>query len=169
MSATDADKQDVLYRVALPDDAGPISDLILASQREFCFHEYTPDGQRLMARVCGRKAVRQYLERGDVYFIAESRGTIIGVAGIWDNHHLAHNFVATQWHLQGISKRLWHLASTECRKRGNPGRFELRASTYAIPVYEKWGFVRTGPTAMEQGIVSTPMALIAPTSPVSSR
>jgi len=160
-SAVEKDEpvQIVEYRAAVSNDAGPISDLILTSQREFCFHEYTLDGQKLMLRVCGREAVRQYLERGDVYFVAEQAGTIIGVAGIWNNHHLAHNFVATQWHRRGISKRLWRLASAECMTRGNPGRFDLRASTYAIPVYKKWGFLQTGPTAMEHGIVSTPMEL----------
>ena len=147
------------YREAAVQDGDAISDLIMESQRLFCFHEYTPEGQELMAEVCGRKALKHYLERGDVYFVAESDGKIIGVAGIRDNEHLAHNFVEANWHRQGISKRLWELASGECLRRGNPGSFDLRASTYAIPVYLKWGFVQTGPTDQEYGITSTPMKL----------
>ena len=149
----------VIFREATLEDADALSDLILESQREFCFHEYTPEGQELMNRLCGRKALRHYLERGDVYFIAEAEDKIIGVAGIRENSHLAHNFVDSQWHRRGISKQLWKLASEECLRRGNPGYFELRASTYTIPVYEKWGFVQTAPTDQEYGITSTPMKL----------
>lgn len=150
---------DVTFREAVLDDADAISDLIMDSQRQFCFHEYTPAGQQLMAEVCGRKALKHYLERGDVYYVAESEGKIIGVAGIRDNSHLAHNFVDANWHRRGVSRRLWKLASDECLRRGNPGSFDLRASTYAIPVYLSWGFVQTGPTDQEYGITSTPMAL----------
>ncbi|MDC0834612.1 GNAT family N-acetyltransferase [Geitlerinema sp. CS-897] len=149
----------VTFREATLDDADALSDLILESQRQFCFHEYTVEGQELMNRVCGRKALRHYLERGDVYFVAESEGRIVGVAGIRDNTRLAHNFVDAKWHRRGISKRLWKLASEECLRRGNPGSFDLRASTYAIPIYEKWGFVQTAPTSQECGITSTPMKL----------
>jgi GNAT superfamily N-acetyltransferase len=150
---------EIEYREAVLQDGDAISGLIMASQRQFCFHEYTAKGQELMADVCGRKALKYYLERGDVYFVAESDGRIIGVVGIRDNKHLAHNFVEASWHRQGISKRLWDLASAECLRRGNPGTFGLRASTYAIPVYLQWGFVQTGPTDHEYGITSTPMKL----------
>lgn len=151
--------EDMAFRQAVIEDADAISDLILTSQRQFCFHEYTPEGQELMVQLCGRKAVRHYLERGDVYFVAEIDGRIVGVAGIRDNKHLAHNFVDATWHRQGISRRLWNLARDECLRRGNPGVFDLRASSYAIPVYERWGFVRTAATDQDYGIISTPMRL----------
>lgn len=149
----------IVFREAAVQDAEVISELIMESQRQFCFHEYTPEGQKLMAKVCGRKAFNRYLELGDVYFVAESDGVIIGVLGIRDNHRLTHNFVEASWHRRGISKRLWELASKECLRRGNPGFFELRASTYAIPVYLRWGFVQTGYTSQKDGITFTPMKL----------
>lgn len=147
------------YRSATVHDAESISKLIVDSQREYCFHEYTEAGQQLMLELCGVKSVRHYISRGDVYFVAEHDGMIVGVAGIRDNRHLSHNFVRTDWHRQGVSKHLWRLASAECLRRGNPGSFDLRASTYAIEVYEKWGFVRTSPKDQAYGITSTPMAL----------
>ena len=57
----------IKFRAAVLEDADAISDLTLTSQRDFCFHECTAEGQELMARMCGRKALRHYLERGDVY------------------------------------------------------------------------------------------------------
>lgn len=151
--------QGLIFRVADVGDAEAISSLIVRSQREFCFHEYTADGQTLMLRVCGVEALKRYLERGDVYFVAEQGSAVIGVAGIRNNDHLTHNFVDAAWHRRGVSKRLWALVRDECVRRGNLGSFNLRASTHAIPVYEKWGFIRTGPTDQQNGITSTPMAL----------
>ena len=150
---------EIAFRPGTAADAEAVSVLICDSQREFCFHEYTEEGKTLMLDLCGVQAIAHYIKRGDVYFVATHEGSVIGVAGIRDNDHLAHNFVHSDWHRQGISNQLWKLASDECRKRGNPGSFNLRASTYAIAVYEKWGFVRTGPTDQDHGITSTPMAL----------
>lgn len=150
---------EITYRTARKTDAQGISTLILDSQREYCFHEYTEDGQKTMLRSCGTQAIESYIERGDVYYVALNENIIIGVAGIRNNDHLNCNFVNASYHRRGISKELWRLATEECCRRGNQGSYTLRASTYAIPVYEKWGFVKTGPTNQEQGITSTPMAL----------
>jgi len=150
---------EITYRTAHKSDADNISTLILDSQREYCFHEYTEDGQKLMLRLCGKEAIKFYIERGDVYYVALNENILIGVVGLRDNDHLTHNFVSASYHRKGISRGLWRLATEECRSRGNQGNYNLRASTYAIPVYEKWGFVKTGPADQEHGITSTPMSL----------
>lgn len=149
----------ICYRQAVADDASQISTLILDSQHEFTFHEYTPAGQELMQKLCSGRAIREYIERGDIYFVAEIDGAIIGVIGIRQTSHVAHNFVATSWHRKGISGQLWKLGRAACLAAGNRGEFDLRASTFAIPVYEKWGFVITGEAEDTGGIISTPMRL----------
>ena len=150
---------EITYRTATLEDAESISKLIIDSQRKYCFHEYTDDGQKLMLRLCSAKAIKSYIERGDVYYVALNGKQIIGVAGIRDNDHLAHNFVNDSFHRRGISRELWRLATEECSRRGNQGSYNLRASSYAIPVYEKWGFMQTGAADQEYGITSTPMKL----------
>jgi len=149
----------ITCRVASVDDADAISTLILDSQEEFCFHEYTDDGKTLMLQLCGSDAIRLYIERGDIYYVAEHDGTLVGVAGVRDGEHLSHNFVDKEWHRKGISNQLWKLVSEECIRRGNFGSFNLNASTYAIPVYQKWGFKITGPMSHDHGLAFTPMEL----------
>jgi GNAT superfamily N-acetyltransferase len=149
----------VSYREATAEDAECISNLILESQEEFCFHEYSEDGKKLMLHLCGVDAIRSYIVRGDSYYVAECDGDFVGVAGVRDNEHLSHNFVDKNWHRQGISNNLWKLVSDECIRRGNNGSFNLNASTYAIPVYERWGFKVTGAMSHEHGLSFTPMEL----------
>jgi GNAT superfamily N-acetyltransferase len=150
---------DLIYREATTGDAEKISTLIIDSQKAFCFHEYTDDGKKLMLRLCGSSAIHSYIERGDIYYVAERGDFIVGVVGVRDNEHLSHNFVDKNWHRQGISNHLWKLVSAECVRRGSCGSFNLNASTYAISVYERWGFRITGSRSHEYGLAFTPMEL----------
>ena len=111
----------ITYRTARRDDAQSISTLILDSQRDYCFHEYTTDGQNLMLRLCGTEAIKSYIERGDVYYVALNGNEIIGVAGIRDNDHLTHNFVEAGSHRKGSANELGRLATEECSRRGTRG------------------------------------------------
>ncbi|MEM7015881.1 MAG: GNAT family N-acetyltransferase [Pseudomonadota bacterium] len=147
------------YRTANESDAQAISKLILDSQAKFTFHEYSDAGREFMLRLCSEAAINEYLQRGDTYFVAEHDAVIIGVIGIRDAEHISHNFVDDAWHGRGISSALWRLGQNACRAAGNPGVFTLRASTYAIPIYEKWGFIKTAAAEDTGGIISTPMRL----------
>ncbi|MEM7078594.1 MAG: GNAT family N-acetyltransferase, partial [Pseudomonadota bacterium] len=89
---------DIEYRQATPDDAESISELIVESQKRYCFHEYTDDGRKLMFRLCGTDAIRSYIERDDVYYVALDDSEIVGVAGLRENYHLTHNFVDESYH-----------------------------------------------------------------------
>ena len=149
---------EISYRRAVIDDADAISRLILQSQEKYTFHEYSPGGRQFMRRICSGISIGEYMHRGDVYFVAEYQNEIVGVIGIRNLDHIGHNFVSDVWHKKGISTHLWELARNECIALGNAGSFTLRASTYAIPVYEKWGFVKTG-VADSGDVVSTPMRL----------
>ena len=151
--------QGITFRIATPDDAGAISQLVLNLQARFTFHEYTEDGKALMARELAPAKIADTIGRGDVVFLAEQGSRLVGVVSIRENEHLSLNFVDENFHKRGISSVLWALGREECIKRGNVGRFTLRASTFAIPVYEKWGFVLTGEINRSGGILSYPMVL----------
>jgi GNAT superfamily N-acetyltransferase len=150
---------DITYRPGTAEDAGAISGLVLRLQRRFTFHEYTQAGRALMESQLERSAVANTITAGNVVFVAERNGLLIGVVSIRNNAHLSLNFVDEAHHRIGVAGSLWELGKTECIKRGNPGRFTLRSSTFAIPVYEKWGFVRNGPIDRNGGTYSHPMVL----------
>lgn len=149
----------ITYRAATPEDAGAISKLVLNSQAKFTFHEYTEEGRARMVRQLSPEAVADTFSGGNVIFVAETAARLVGVVSIRNKKHLSLNFVDEEFHQRGISRELWALGKGECIRRGNPGRFTLRSSTYAIPVYERWGFVRNGPIDRTGGILSHPMVL----------
>lgn len=78
---------EITYREATRDDAKGISSLILESQEEFSFHEYTEEGKKVMLQLCGAEAIQSYVEHGDIYWVALHENQLIGVAGVRDKNH----------------------------------------------------------------------------------
>ncbi|NKC10848.1 MAG: GNAT family N-acetyltransferase [Gammaproteobacteria bacterium] len=149
----------ITYRPGLPEDAAAVSTLIINVQREFTFRDFTTEGQALMQEFCAPSAIKKYIERGDIYFVACAGADVIGVIGVKDHSHMMFNFVRPAWHRQGISTHLWQRAKAACLAAGNTGTFTLRSSAFAIPVYQRWGFAATGEAVSDRGIVYTPMRL----------
>ncbi|KZL04619.1 hypothetical protein PsAD2_04703 [Pseudovibrio axinellae] len=149
----------VQYRQAKISDATAISTLILETQNQFSMEKFSSEGERFLAELCSAEAIERYLESGYTYFVAEDGAAIIGVIGVRHGRHIEHNFVRGDYHRQGISSQLWELARESCRQQGNVGEFELQASTFAIPIYERWGFVKEGEKQDIGGIIFTPMRL----------
>ncbi|KZK97239.1 GNAT family N-acetyltransferase [Pseudovibrio sp. Ad26] len=149
----------IQYRQASIFDATAISTLILETQNQFSAEKFSPEGEHLLAKICSAEAIEGYLQSGYTYFVAEENAAIIGVIGVRDHRHVEHNFVRGDYHRQGISSRLWNLAKESCLQQGNDGKFELQASTFAIPIYERWGFVKEGEKQDIGGIIFTPMSL----------
>ncbi len=147
-------------RPATPADAAAISGLILGVSRFFTLH---PEGQgaEVFLETLTPQAFGGYLSSPEyAYLVAEEDGALAGVVGIRDNGHLYHLFVAPAFHGGGLSRRLWDAAKEAALQAGNPGEFTVNSSLYAVPVYERFGFVPTGPRVEQHGIAFVPMKLI---------
>lgn len=154
-----SDPDSLSYRRAEIADAAEISARALESQAEFAIHEYSDAGRERIKSLSLPHSIEQYFERGDIYFVAEHGKRIVGAIGVQGASHIVQMFVEKQWHRQGIGAELWRLCQAACLAAGNPGCFTLNASTYAIPVYERWGFEIVGERQNRAGIVTTPMKL----------
>lgn len=81
-----------------------------------------------------------------------------GVAAIRDNAHLYLLFVDTPFQHRGIALALWQTALAACIECAQPETITVNASSFAVPVYVKLGFVALGPAEVREGVQSTPMA-----------
>ncbi|WP_420126884.1 GNAT family N-acetyltransferase [Longimicrobium sp.] len=147
-------------RPATAGDAAGISALILSVSRFFTLH---PDGEGAEAFLANLspQAIGGYLvSPAFAYQVAEEDGALAGVVAIRDNAHLHHLFVAAAHHGRGLARQLWDAAREAALRAGNPGEFTVNSSIYAIPVYERFGFVPTGPRVEQNGIAFLPMKLV---------
>ncbi len=139
--------------------------LFRALSEEFIVHDTAPDAAARFINENSEAGLRGFIEAGIVYHVAEIDGALAGFIAVRDRRHLFHMFVDKRYHRQGIARRLWEVAQQAAINAGNDGVFTVNSSNYALPVYQRFGFVRTAPTQEAKGLRYNPMqlgGLIAP-------
>lgn len=113
------------------------------------------------------EALQERLATGNFAFAAFNGGVPVGYMEIRSCcTHICLLFVKKEYQRRGIARKLLELAVTECRARGaRAGFLDVNSSPYAVPVYEKLGFVKTGDEMTVKGIRFTPMKLELATWP----
>lgn len=72
-----------------------------------------------------------------------------------EGRHIALFFVDGKYHKQGIGRELFNVMLDD-----NPNKeLTVHSSIYAVPVYEKLGFLKNGDVQTESGITYLPMVL----------
>ncbi len=84
---------------------------------------------------------------------------LAGVVAVRHTTHLFHLFVAPRFQRRGIAWQLWELAEGVAVAAGNTRGFTVSATRVAVPVYQRFGFVATGPVVEKNGIAYVPMQL----------
>lgn len=80
------------------------------------------------------------------------------IGALRDHRHVHHLFVASEAHGQGIARSLWSHADADARAHGGNGAYAVNSSVYAVPVYERLGFVATATVQTRNGVRFVPMA-----------
>lgn len=152
---------------ALPrDDCVSVCELVLTLFDAFVAPRATPAGRALFVEQTTPLRLERRLEEGHRYWVAQLDGALAGVVGVGTDCHLYWLFVDASLHHRGIGRQLLEHAVAELRAE-DPGasRLTVFSSDYAVPVYRRLGFRRTGPEQYRDGIPMTPMALDLTTPP----
>jgi len=141
-------------------DAARISKFVCGLSEEFIVAEFPVHAQAAFLKDHSEAKVKERLSGDFRFYVAETNDGIAGVAAIRSNAHLFYLFVCKPHHRTGLARRLWSQVMTESLALGNPGRFTVNASNYALPAYERLGFRRTDPTKDMEGVLYNPMELV---------
>jgi ribosomal protein S18 acetylase RimI-like enzyme len=148
----------VLIRAMSHADIASVASLLESLAREHIIHEFGPHAREVFLTKNNENSIREFVAQGFRYHVAELNGRIIGFVGVRDNKHLYHLFVANEFQRQGLGRQLWNVARAQCLAAGNPGNFTVNSSNNAVAIYERLGFVRTGPMQNRDGVLYNPMA-----------
>jgi GNAT superfamily N-acetyltransferase len=141
---------------ATVEDATAIS-LLIGSMAEFFTLQRDGTGAEDFFKTISPEAIAGYVASTQfTYFKAVENVTLAGVVAVRDGSHLYHLFVDAAFQRQGLSRQLWEHARAAVQEI-NPGYFTVNATPYAQPVYERFGFVATGPRVETKGIAFVPM------------
>ena len=146
----------MLIRDAIEDDAQQISDLLIDSARIFFADDFSKAGMALFIDDCAPTTLQERIRAGDRYYVAIVDDVIAGVCAIRRGNYLYSLFTDAEFHRRGVARKLWERALRDIRESGYE-EVTVKASNYAVPAYERLGFVCTGPREEEKGIVSNPM------------
>jgi ribosomal protein S18 acetylase RimI-like enzyme len=147
----------MIIRTATINDAAPISQLVTESAEQFFAHDFTPEGLAKFKADFSAAKVREKLNSAEfAYYVAEIDGEIIAVCSIRNGSHLYNLFTRADYHCQGVARALWQQVAHEL-KRDGVSKVTVNASNYAVPAYEKLGFVRVGEMKVFEGIPFNPM------------
>lgn len=150
---------DVEVREMQPEEAQEVSDLAMRSFEEFVGHELSEEGVAAYTEYADADALWARHGRDHFTLVARVAGDIAGMIELRRNEHLSMLFVDSAFHRRGIARRLYDAALQRLR-RDVPTlqRITVNASRYAVPAYERLGFVVTGDEQTINGITFVPMA-----------
>ena len=111
---------------------------------------YTEDGKRAFHSAIHSE---DYLDTLTAYGAYEGRELVGIIATRNGGSHLALFFVAGDYQRKGIGRSLWNTVLAE----NTSPIITVHSSVYAVPVYDKLGFVITGERQESDGIQFVPM------------
>ena len=119
------------------------------------FCEFEASNYPEQAKMIFKSAIydQNYLAMLEAYGAYKDDVPIGIIATRSEGKHIALFFVDGKYHKQGIGKQLWNVMLSE-----NPNHeLTVHSSLFAIPIYERLGFVKTGEIQTKDGITYLPM------------
>lgn len=136
-----------------------ISDLIQRVFGEFVAPAYVPEGVNYFLDYVRPAAIGTRNRDGrHVALCAKIDHRIIGVIEIRSWNHICLLFVDKRHHKKGISRKLLQESIHLCRAKGSEW-IDVNSSPFAVPVYERLGFVQTDAEQLRNGIRFVPMKI----------
>lgn len=148
---------DMQIRHLREDDIPAVAALLAALAQEFIVRDIRPEDAARFTSEHDAAGLRRNLDAGMVYHVADVDGDIAGFIAMRDRRHLYHMFVGKRWQRQGIARALWQAARAQAEEAEHDGVFTVNSSNYAVGVYQAFGFRRTMPVQVRDGLPYNPM------------
>ena len=135
-------------------------DLVNAVFSEFVAVDYSEQGRSTFEAYLEEKLekVSAELEAGQKQMWAYYQGDeILGVIAMQDTSHISLLFVDKRYHRMGIAGQLFGFVLEALAARKDVTQVTVNSSPYAVPAYERLGFVKTAEQQERDGILFVPM------------
>ncbi len=152
-------QSDFDIRLATLDDAPAMSKVIQSLSAHFLTHPEGEGAETVLRSIEPAGIIDMIAAPNFCHWVALANSHVIAVAGLRDNSHLYHLFVAQEWQGRGVGQALWRQVMSAALACGNPGEFTVNSTVTGQRVYERFGFTCTGPLTRRDGIAYIPMAL----------
>ncbi len=141
-------------------DLLPVTQLVARVFNQFEAPEYSAEGVGNFLRYNEMDAFRKRVKTNHFVLVSRKGETIVGVIEVRNNDHICLLFVDAAHHRQGIGKSLLKAAIEKCLKNApKVNEITVNSSPFAVPIYQRLGFVAIGGEKSQDGIRYIPMTL----------
>ena len=138
-----------------------IHQLIKNVYDEFVSSDYSEEGNQLFYDWISPSAIALRQTKLVNLWVAIADKEIIGMIEIRNQNQVTLLFVDKMFHGQGVARQLFQTALKTCLQRQTDiKKFNVHASPFSIPAYQKLGFKAIDVMQEQQGIKYLPMELI---------
>jgi GNAT superfamily N-acetyltransferase len=150
----------ITYREIYQGEEENVCKLITECFNEFVAPGYSEDGIIEFFKYLTPERTHNRLARNHFILLALDGSLIVGVIEVRNNNHISLFFVRKEYQNQGIGKKLHEIAIEKCKTlKPDIDVIDVNSSPYAVPIYEKLGFVKVSDEQIENGMRFTPMTV----------
>jgi predicted GNAT family N-acyltransferase len=137
-----------------------VSNLVARSFNEFVAPDFPDEGIDEFFSYANPRALQKRSEGSHFVLVAESDGVIAGMIEIREMKHISMLFVDKAYHRRGVGNELLMAALDKIKLESRPpDMLTVNSSRFAVPFYERLGFVRSEEEKIIHGVIHIPMAL----------
>ena len=137
-----------------------VSNLVARSFNEFVAPDFPDEGIDEFFSYSNPRALQKRTEGSHFVLVAESEGVIAGMIEIREMRHISMLFVDKAFHRIGIGNELFNAALEKIESEDRPPEMlTVNSSRFAVPFYERLGFVRSEEEKIIHGVIHIPMTL----------
>lgn len=136
-----------------------MSSIVRRFSADFLVAPATEEARRFLESIEQDRFAEQIANKGRKFLVATKAQEFAGFISLRDNSHINQYFVLTEFHGQGIGKKLWCCMKAAAEVGAYPHTFTVRSSLTAVPVYERFGFIKTADRTEQRGLIFVPMSL----------
>ncbi|QWP79170.1 GNAT family N-acetyltransferase [Lysobacter sp. K5869] len=142
-----------MIRPASASDAEAISRLINALAHHFLVDPSGPEAAPFLQTLTPAAVAQRIVAPDFRSYVAQDASGIHGFLAMRGDSHLYHLFVRADAQRKGVGRALWEHAAA----LSGQSTFTVNASLYAVPMYERLGFVAQGQAQTANGLMFVPM------------
>lgn len=143
---------------ATPENSKCISEMVKSAAEELRGIDFNEEGWTLFIKSTSKEKFEEIISSPEyLVFCCFENEKIIGVISLQGLTKIVQLFVHPMARKRGVASMLWNFAKEYSLKNGASGRYWLRSSSIALPVYKKFGFIPEGERQVFNGISFQPM------------
>jgi GNAT superfamily N-acetyltransferase len=124
------------------DELVKVTDMVKAVFDKFNASGFSEEGIRSFYELIRSETIENRLLKNSFMLVARKEDQIIGVIEIYYVNHMLLLFTAETWQGRGIAKSLLDAGISKCcREHEGVKQITVGAFDFAVPIYEKMGFV----------------------------